>query len=61
MPNKINSKKELRKAKEKKGNTQFPGWDALEEEGREYGPSIMLVIKDNNGNVVNTIKGTNRK
>jgi hypothetical protein len=61
MPNKIKSKKEVRRSKEKKGNPQFPGWNALEEEGREYGPSIMLVIKDNNGNVVNTIKGTNRK
>ena len=61
MPNKINSKKEIRRTKEKKGNTQFPGWSALEEEGRENGQSIMLVIKDSNGNVVNTIKGTNRK
>jgi len=61
MPNKINSKKDIRRAKEKKGTAQFPGWSALEEEGREDGPSIMLVIKDNNGNVVNTIKGTNRK
>jgi hypothetical protein len=61
MPNKIKSKKEVRREKEKKGNSQFPGWDALEEESREDGPSIMLVIKDKNGNVVNTIKGTNRK
>ena len=61
MPNKINSKKEIRRTKEKKGTAQFPGWSALEEEEREDGPSIMLVIKDNNGNVVNTIKGTNRK
>ncbi|MDB2556293.1 glycosyl hydrolase, partial [Flavobacteriaceae bacterium] len=61
MADKIKSKKDLRKAKEKKGNAQFPGWDALEEESREDGPSIMLVIKDKNGNVVNTIKGTNRK
>ena len=61
MPNKIKSKKEVRRAKEKKGNAQFPGWDALEEESREDGPSIMLIVKDKNGNVVNTIKGTNRK
>ena len=49
MPNKIKSKKEVRRSKEKKGNPQFPGWNALEEEGREYGPSIMLVIKDKIG------------
>jgi hypothetical protein len=61
MPNKINSKKELRRAKENKGNAKFPGWSALEEESREDGPSIVLVIKDLNGNVINTIKGKNKK
>jgi len=61
MPNKLKSIKDLRKEKEKKGNVQFPGWDALEEEARQDKPSIVLVIKDANGNVVNTVKGTNKK
>ena len=61
MPNKIKSNKDIRRSKESKGNTQFPGWNALEEESRQEGPTIMLVIKDQNGNVINTIKGTNKK
>lgn len=61
MANKIKSKKDLRKEKEKKGTGKFPGWDALEEESRQDGPSIQLVIKDANNNVVNTVKGTNKK
>lgn len=61
MPNKIKSKKDLRKEKEKKGDAKFPGWDALEEESRQDVPSILLVIKDANGKVVNTVKGTNKK
>jgi len=39
MPEKIKSKKDLRKEKEKKGDGRFPGW----------------------GQVVNTVKGTNKK
>lgn len=61
MPDKLKSKKDLRKGKEKKGNAKFPGWDALEEESRQDGPSILLVIKDAKGQVVNTVKGTNKK
>jgi len=61
MPNKIKSIKDLRKAKEKKGDTKFPGWDALEEESRQDKPTILLVIKDANGKVINTVKGTNKK
>lgn len=61
MPNKIKSIKDLRKEKEKKGDAKFPGWDALEEESRQDGPSILLVIKDADGQVVNTVKGTNKK
>ncbi len=61
LSDKIKSKKDLRKEKEKKGDAKFPGWDALEEEKRQDGPSILLIIKDAKGNVVNTVKGTNRK
>ena len=61
MPDKIKSKKDLRKGNEKEGNVKFPGWEALEEENRQDGPSIVLVIKDDNGNVINTINGMNKK
>lgn len=61
MPDKINSIKDQRKKKEKDGDAAFPGWDALEDESRQTGPSIMLVIKDSDGRVVNTIKGKNKK
>lgn len=60
MSNKVKSLKDERKAKEKT-NTDFPGWDAIEAENRQQGPHILLIIKDDNGNVVNTVKGTNRK
>jgi photosystem II stability/assembly factor-like uncharacterized protein len=60
MANKVKSLKDERKAKEKT-NTNFPGWDAIEAENRQQGPYILLIIKDKNGNVVNTVKGTNKK
>lgn len=61
MADKIKSKKDIRKEKEKKGAAKFPGWDAVEEESRQDGPSILLVIKDEAGNVINTVKGKNKK
>lgn len=61
MPKKIKSLKDIRKGKEKKGNTKFPGWDALEEERNQDGPKILLIIKNTAGEVVNTVKGSNKK
>ncbi|NND09564.1 MAG: glycosyl hydrolase [Flavobacteriaceae bacterium] len=61
MADKIKSKKDIRKEKEKKGDARFPGWDALEEESRQDGPSILLIIKDANDKVVNTVIGKNKK
>ncbi|WP_108866919.1 VPS10 domain-containing protein [Aquimarina aquimarini] len=61
MADKIKSKKDIRKEKEKKGTAKFPGWDALEKENRQDAPTIFLIIKDANGNVINTVKGTNKK
>ncbi|WP_347925970.1 glycosyl hydrolase [Pontimicrobium sp. SW4] len=60
MSNKVKSLKDERKAREKT-NTDFPSWDAIETENRQQGPHILLIIKDANGNVVNTVEGTNRK
>ncbi len=61
LADKIKSKKDLRKEQEKKGSAKFPGWDALEEEKRQDGPTLLLVVKDAQGQVVNTVKGTNKK
>ncbi len=61
MPKKVASLKEARQAREKKGNTNFPGWDALEKETNQQKPAILLIIKDAANNVVNTVKGTNKK
>jgi photosystem II stability/assembly factor-like uncharacterized protein len=52
--------KDKRKAKEKK-NTDFPGWDAIEAEERQEGPNVLLIIKDADGKVVNTVNGRNKK
>lgn len=60
MADKVKSLKDVRKAKEKK-NTDFPGWEALEKEKNQDGPAILLLIKDAAGNMVNTVKGTNKK
>ncbi len=61
MPRKIASLKDARTAREKKGNTNFPGWDALEKETNQQKPEILLIVKDADNNVVNTVKGHNKK
>jgi len=60
MADKVKSLKDVRKDKEKK-NTDFPSWEALEKEKNQDGPAILLIIKDTNGNPINTVKGTNKK
>lgn len=49
-----------RKKREKK-NTDFPGWDALEKEINQDKPQVLLIIKDRNGKIINTVKGKNKK
>ncbi|MEQ9404831.1 MAG: glycosyl hydrolase [Cyclobacteriaceae bacterium] len=66
LSDKLESLKDARKAREKdlekqKANIPFPGWEALEDEKRQVGPSIIITIKDSNGEVVNTVKGKNMK
>ena len=60
MADKVKSLKDVRKKREKT-NTNFPGWEALEKEKNQDGPSILVIIKDAGGKVVNTVRGTNRK
>jgi photosystem II stability/assembly factor-like uncharacterized protein len=38
-------------------NVPFPGWDALEQEMREQGPEVQIVVRDMAGNVVNRVSG----
>ena len=58
----IPSLKASRKASEKnKTNIPFPGWEALEAEKLQQGPHIMLTVRDSKGQVVNIVKGTNKK
>ncbi len=56
------SAKELRQEKEKKERQQninpaFPGWEAAEKERREESPTVLLTIKDSEGNVVRRLEG----
>lgn len=60
MSDRVKSLKDDRKKREKK-NTDFPGWEALEKEINQDKPQILLIIKDANGSVVNTVRGTNKK
>ena len=58
--------KQERKKKEKElnknnQNIPFPGWDALEDERREEKVKIWFYIKDEDGNVVRKITGSNKK
>ena len=66
LPEKLNSLKEERVKKEKelnknKASIPFPGWDALAEEKNQDSPGYVFLIKDSEGNVVNSVKGTNAK
>ncbi|MDC6364678.1 MULTISPECIES: WD40/YVTN/BNR-like repeat-containing protein [Flavobacteriaceae] len=66
LPEKLTSLKEVRTKKEKdlnkqKSNIAFPGWGALADETNQEQPAIELLVKDSNGNVVNTVSGTNKK
>jgi photosystem II stability/assembly factor-like uncharacterized protein len=38
-------------------DVQFPGWDALEAEMREQGPTVQIVIRDSEGTVINRVTG----
>ena len=38
-------------------NVPFPGWDGLEAEMRELAPVVQVVIRDQNGTVINRVDG----
>ncbi len=39
-------------------NVPFPGWEALEQEMREQGPTVQIVVRDQTGTVVNRVNGS---
>ena len=62
------TQKQIRVNKEKKiknSNIPFPGWDALDAEGRESTAKVILTIHDGAGNIINKVsqkasKGSHR-
>jgi len=62
----IKSKKAIRleeekELNEKNKNVPFPGWDKIDAERRQEDPAILLVVKDNQGNVVRRVAGKAQK
>ncbi|WP_438728099.1 VPS10 domain-containing protein [Parasphingorhabdus sp. DH2-15] len=62
----INSLKESRQKREKPLNEQgkdtpFPGFAAITSELQETGPTVMLTVRDADGNVVRRLKGPAKK
>jgi photosystem II stability/assembly factor-like uncharacterized protein len=58
----LETKKQLRQKEEKKlakdnKDIPFPGWEELENERREELPEILLIVKDQSGNLIQTVKG----
>jgi len=52
--------KEKQLTKEEK-NIPFPGWAALEAELRQEAPQVLLIIRDSEGIIVNTVKSNGSK
>jgi photosystem II stability/assembly factor-like uncharacterized protein len=50
-------RKEREREVEESENVPFPGWDALEQEMREQGPAVLIVVRDAAGTVINRVSG----
>jgi photosystem II stability/assembly factor-like uncharacterized protein len=62
LPESIMNGKEKRRESEKKiekqgGDTAYPGWQSLRAEASEEDPSVVLTIRDSNGEVVRKLEG----
>ncbi len=57
----LKSKKQIRQEKEKKGDVEFPGWEALEAERMEDKPKVWLSVKDNQGNIIRRVEASIKK
>ena len=62
LKEKIPSLEDSRKKREKdlSGNVPFPGWESLESEDRQERPGLFVIIKDEDGMVINTVKAKNK-
>jgi hypothetical protein len=49
------ARKERERALAEGANVPFPGWEALEQEIREQGPTVQIVVRDQLGAVVNRV------
>lgn len=54
-------KKEEGKLNKENKNIPFPGWDALEKERLQDEPGLVLVIKDDKGDVIRRVPAPNKK
>ena len=66
LPKSIKTMKEERQEREKKldkagSDIPFPGWEQLDKEKQQKAPEIRLAIKDEKGNLINTITGKTSK
>ncbi len=66
LKDKLVSLKEARKEKEKAlaeagSDIPFPGWDALDKEMTQPEPMIWFTVKDEQGTIINRVKGINEK
>ena len=62
----LESRKERRREREKQiekdgGDTPYPGWEEIELERREEAPQIVLIVRDETGNVVRWLQGPTSK
>ncbi|MCR9202543.1 MAG: hypothetical protein NXI04_28210 [Planctomycetaceae bacterium] len=62
----LKTKKSERKSKEAKakragGDVGYPDWDVLKEEAREESPRRVLIIRDEDGEIVNTLSASTSK
>jgi photosystem II stability/assembly factor-like uncharacterized protein len=63
LKDKLETAKQKRKSAEKKldksgGDVTYPSWDDFKKEDREVAPRVTLTIRDEDGNVVDRIKGS---
>ncbi|WP_395375239.1 WD40/YVTN/BNR-like repeat-containing protein [Marinicella sp. W31] len=66
LKDEIKTRKKTRRAaeikKEKAGeDTPYPSWDELRKEDQEESPSLMLVVKNAQGEIIKRIKGKTKK
>jgi len=60
MSEKVKSLRDERKEREK-NNTDFPGWEALEDEKNQDAPKVLFIIKAEDEKIVNTVQAKNKK